>query len=82
MFVWLFSERPRQLLGYIADGPQDRTSDMRQSWETMNSVSAGEGEKEGEREGERERKREREREKERGRERGREREKAGEIGGR
>ena len=27
LFVWLVSERPRQLLGYIADGPQDRASD-------------------------------------------------------
>ena len=27
LFGWLVSERPRQLLGYIADGPQDRASD-------------------------------------------------------
>ena len=50
LFVWLvgFLKRPRQQLGYIAHGPQDRASDnfyvlphMRQSWETMTSVSAG-----------------------------------------
>ena len=26
-FVWLVSQRPCQLIGYIADGPQDRASD-------------------------------------------------------
>ena len=27
LFGWLVSKSPRQLLGYIADGPQDRASD-------------------------------------------------------
>ena len=27
LFVWLVSQRPHQLLGYIVDGPQDRASD-------------------------------------------------------
>ena len=47
LFV-LFLKRPRQLLGYIADGPQDKSvwqfwalHQMRQSWETMPSVPAG-----------------------------------------
>ena len=41
----LVSLRPRQQLGYITDGPPDRTSDSftccRQSCETMTFISAG-----------------------------------------
>ena len=41
LFGW--SQRPRQLLGHIADGPQDNCTCCHtwDSWETMTSVSAG-----------------------------------------